>query len=351
VIVMQSRLAKISSSIINRLDRSATAQNKRPDPLEECTRFPEFPWDLRTIIIVFPPEAPFKYLNLNTLLGLTGVPFDRKERWKVSDAKDAFDLQFALEAKDKYATYKQYHSIGKELNYRPGDLYIELGERLLFEGNWPKYEIRYRQPEADIELSMQLDSWPDFHWWAYSPQLYCHYTSYCDCRLEWQWGEDSGVIDVPALHDHGWGKNTLPLRLPLRVFRYEVMRLPEDAFAMSLWSEGPGRVELKNVGVIRRDRGESTFMKKYECRVLEWDEFNNYANFPCRVPRRWTGIQSGDNGEFTYEAVRNSEPRAILGEGFLYGFDYEGQLNGVGAGKIEGSGYVEQLGRFPMGKY
>jgi len=341
-------LRKALDPVITYLDRAATAPNEQPTSTEECTRFPEFPWDLRTIITVFPPESPFRYLNLNILLGMTGVPFDQHEKWTGPDPMDAFDLQFCLEGKDKHATYKQYHSVSKELSYRAGDLYFELGERLHFEGLWPNYNIRYSQPECDLELSMELNAWSGFHWWAFSPTMYCHYTTFCDCRFQWRWGSDEGSIDIPTLHDHGWGKNMLPLRFPLKVFRYEVMRLPDDAFALSLWSEGPGGMELKNIGVLRKDNEPIQFMKRYDCQVLEWEVFDNYAGRPCRVPKRWLGEQRGDNGGFVYEAVRNSEPRPILGEGFLYGFDYEGELSGVGSNpkQVKGGGYVEQLGRF-----
>ena len=112
--------------------------------------------------------------------------------------------------------------------------------------------------------------------------------------------------------------------------------------------QGPGGFELRNVGLVRWGRKSALFMKRYQCQVLEWEEFQNYAGRPCRVPRRWAGTQLGDAGEFSYEAVRASEPRAVFGEGFLYGFDYQGRFAGLGAasGRVEGRGYVEQLGRF-----
>ena len=91
------------------LDRSSKAARQRPDPAEDGTRFPEFPWDLRTIILLFPPEAPFRFMNLNLLLGLTGVPFDRIEQLEGLRTEDAFDLQFCLEGRERYATYKRYH--------------------------------------------------------------------------------------------------------------------------------------------------------------------------------------------------------------------------------------------------
>jgi hypothetical protein len=328
------------------LDRSATAPNEQPSPDEERTRFPEFPWDLRTIIMVLPEDAPFRYLNLNTVLGLTGVPFDQVQNWRGSDPKDAFDLQFCLDGSSGCATYKRYHSIRSELEYRPDDLFLKLGQRLLLQGQWPQYSLRYTQPEINLELSLELYSWSGFHWWAFAPRIYCHYTTFCDCRLEWRWKGDTGHLEGPALHDHGWGKNMLPLRVPLRVFRYEVMRFPKGAFAISLWTEGPGKLELKNVGLIRYDKQPVIFMKQYECRVMEWDVFNNYAGRSCRVPRRWIGTQKGARGEFQYEALRKTEPRALLGQGFLYGFDYEGQWTGCPGEKIQGQGYVEQLGRF-----
>lgn len=344
--MLRHPLRRILIPIIDLLDRSAAAPHDQPSLREEGTRFPEFPWDLRTIIIVFPPEAPFLFLNLNVLLGITGLPFDQIEQWNGSDPKDAFDLQFCLEGRSRYATYKQYHSVARELCYRPDDVYFQLGDRLHFEGRWPKYRIRYSQPENNLDLSIELDSWEGFHWWAYAPGIYCHYTSFAHCRMEWQWNGEKGTTALPALHDHGWGKNLLPLRVPLKVFRYEVLLLPEGGFAISLWSEGPFGMELKNVGLLRWSPYQSRFMERYECQVLEWDQFDNYAGQPCRVPRRWLGRLRSNGDEFSYEARRKTEPRPVLGEGFLYGFDYQGQWSGSPNEKIEGEGYVEQLGRF-----
>jgi hypothetical protein len=334
--------------ILNLLDRSRTLPSDRPASNEECTRFPDFPWDLRTVIVVFPPDAPFRFLNLNLTLGLTGVPLDRVKAWSGTDPKDAFDLQFCLEAEQGSASYNRYHSLAQELDYRSGEVYLRLGERLHVEGRWPEYQIQYSQPEAGLELSVELVSWPGFHWWARAPRIYCHYTSFCDCRLEWRWGGEQGSLELPALHDHGWGGNLLPLRIPLRVFRYEVLRLPEGDFAISLWTEGPGGMEFRKLGLLRWGKRPALLMKRYHCQVLDWEEFENYAGQSCRVPRRWVGTQLGDSGEFRYEALRVSEPRAVFGEGFLYGFDYQGRFAGAGAPseQVEGRGYVEQLGRF-----
>ena len=335
--------------ILGLLDRSSKAACQRPEPAEDGTRFPEFAWDLRTIILLLPPEVPLRFLNLNLLLGLTGVPFDRIGRLGDLDLEDAFDLQFCLEGRARHATYKRYHSISRELSYCPEAVDFRLGDRLRFEGAWPTYRIQYRQPEADLWLSMKLDSWQDFHWWAKAPRLYCHYTSFADCRVEWQWGSESGVLDVPVLHDHGWGRNLLPFRVPLAVFRYEVLRIPstpgqQGGFAVSLWTEGPCGMTLKQSGLLRRDRERRRVANRYECRVLEWDVFGNYAGTACRVPRRWLGRLFGSGVNLEYEAQRSTEPRAVLGNGFLCGFDYQGVSRGDTTDKLEGEGYAEQMG-------
>ena len=339
-----SWLRRVLVPAVRRLDRAGRTPHQDPTPAEASTRFPQFPWDLRTLIAVFPPESPFRFLNLNTLLGMTGVPFDRVERWP-GDPADALDLQFCLEGRTRFAAYKQYHSVSQELSYDPEAVRFQLGERLHFAGAWPSYTIRYEQPEIALELAMQFESWPDFHWWAYFPGVYFHYTSFGDCRFDWKWGGEQGRLTLPALHDHGWGRNLLPLRLPLRVFRYEVLRLPAGGFAISLWTEAPPGLEIKCVGLHRPDRDHSCFMDRYHCQVLEWDTFANYVGRPCRVPRRWIGLQQGANAEFRYEAVRASEPRPVLGDGFLYAFDYQGEGRGCLEGKVAGEGYVEQLGR------
>jgi hypothetical protein len=335
---------RILVPVIGLLDRSGKAPHVKPLPDQETTRFPEFPWDLRTIIIVFPKNAPFRFLNLNVLLGLTGVPFDRVEELGAIRGRDAFDLQFCLGGREREAFYKKYHSIGKELEYRPGEVFFKLGDRLEFEGSWPEYRISYRQPEEDLELFLTLDSWDDFHWWARFPGLYCHYTSFAGAKVEWRWGQDSGTVETTALHDHGWGRNLLPLRLPVGVFRYEVLGLPGVGYAVSLWTEAPLGFEIKNAALFRPDREPSRTMKHYECEVMEWDAFENYAGKNCRVPMRWLGRQKGAGEEFSYEARRTTEPRPIIGNGFIYGFDYRGELSGNSTEKYEGEGYVEQMG-------
>lgn len=340
---------RLLSPLLSAIDPSARAPNRSPSPKIDGTAFPKYPWDLRTIIIVFPQDAPFKWLNLNTLLGITSTPFDQLERYS-GDPRDAFDLQFCLETENRAHTYKNYHSISKELEYRSGEVYMKLGERLTFKGQWPNFEIAYRQPEDAIEFTMRLKSSPTFQWWAYFPRIYYHYTVFCDCELEWKIGRDSGSMRVPALHDHGFGKSLHPRRAPLKLFRYEVIPLPNSTFSISLWTEGPRGIALKNEGILRNSNG-SLARGKYRCDVSEWDELKNYAGVVCRVPRKWTGRQTGLGGrssssQFTYEAQRNSEPRTVLGEGFLYGFDYRGELNLDDKTRtLEGHGYIEQMGR------
>ena len=226
----RSRLSprRVLTPFLGLLDRSSRVAHQRPGPSEDGTRFPEFPWDLRTIILLFPPEAPFRFMNLNLLLGLTGAPFDRPEELGALNAGDAVDLQFCLEGRERCVTYKRYHSIARELSYRPAAVEFILGERLRLEGSWPAYRIRYRQPEANLSLTLHFDSQEDFHWWAHAPRLYCHYTSFGRCRMEWQWESEGGALEVPALHDHGWGRNLLPLGVPLRTFRYEVLQLRSE---------------------------------------------------------------------------------------------------------------------------
>jgi hypothetical protein len=310
----------------------------------EGTRFPEFSWDLRTLITVFPRKAPFRFLNINQVLGLTGLPFDRAEQWKGSDPRDAFDLQMCLEGRQHSVSFKKYHSIARELSYEPNRVRFQLGERLRFEGRWPSFQVDYAQPEDALELSIRFDSWPDLQWWACMPRLYCHYTSFGDCHISWNLQGKTGELDLPMLHDHGWGKNFLPLRVPLKIFRYEVLRLPQGGFAISLWTEGPAGIELACVGVIRLDKTSGCFMERYDCRVIEWETFYNYAKEGRRVPGQWKGRLQAPGGEFIYEARRTSQPRPLLGDGFMYGFEYRGQTTVFGLGNVEGEGYVEQMG-------
>jgi len=336
-----SRALKPLTAVV---DRAGKAPHERPDHFQETTRYPDFPWDLRTVIIVFPEDSPFHYLNLNILLGPTGVPFDRPESLKDLSPNDAFDLQFCLQAKDRHVARKKYYSISRDLKYEKDRVFFKLGERLLFEGEWPDYKIKYNQPENNLSIDMEISSQPDFQWWAYARGIYCHYTGFGDAKIDWEWKHRAGSINVPALHDHGWGKNLLPIRLPVKVFRYEVLELPDGGYAISLWTEAPLGFELKNAGVIRLRNQPNIFMKNYQCRILEYDVFENCTKRNCRVPNRWIGKQKDINNEFVYEAVRTTEPMPIIGDGFMYGFEYQGTMKIAQEKAVKGKGYVEQLG-------
>jgi len=132
---MKAHFKKALTPLITLFDRSRHAQSERPTLHQEHTRFPQYPWDLRTIIMLFPEEAPFKILNLNMVLGLTGVPFDQVKSVKGRRPKDAFDLQFALFGNQRTASYKKYHSIRQEVWYEKNQTCIKLPGRLLFKGS------------------------------------------------------------------------------------------------------------------------------------------------------------------------------------------------------------------------
>ncbi len=343
--IQNSSFQKMLEPLVKRLNGAAKAPSVTPTPEQEGTRFGEFPWDLRTVIAVFPPEAPFRYMHLNLLLGMTGVAYDQIENWEGDDVEDACDLQFCLEGRERSATHKAFYSIAKDVSHEPGAVRTSIGERVSLEGSWPRYTVRYSQPEEDLELTLELDSQPGMHWWAHLPRTYYHYTTFATCRFGWRWGDDAGELVVPVLHDHGWGRNMLPARLPLRVFRYEVLTLPGDGRALSLWTEGPGGVRLVNSGHLRPAHEEvGQRMDDYSCEVLEWETFGDYAGEPRRVPLRWRSTLRGPAGEFTYEARRRTPPRPVIGNGFLYAFDYEGQGSAVPGGPTTGEGYVEQFG-------
>lgn len=335
--------------MLDRLDGGARACAAPPTEGEDGIRFPGAAWDLRTIIAVFGPEAPFRFLNLNPTLGLTGLPFDRAPRSNSVDPREVFDLQMCLEGRDGAAIYKRQHAVSGEVAYTPGEVRLSLGERLRFEGRWPRYEVRFRDPEQDLELDLELEAEGAFQRWASMPRIYSHYTMFGRCRLRWRWRGESGELETPALHDHGFGVRPPALGDPLRSFRYEVLRLADRGTAIGLWTEGPHGVTLRNAGVVARV-GE-LLQTSFACRVEACDERVDHAGRRRRVPRVWSARLEGRDGSLSYRATRATEPRAVLGDGFLYAFDYEGEATGrfagAGAGTcaIRGEGYVEQMGR------
>lgn len=327
---------------MRRVDHWQDAPAEVPTHDEETTRFPRFDWDLRTLIAVFPPETPFRFLNLNITTGLTGLPLDRNER--PMRAKDAFDLQFCLEGRERTASYKAYHSLAGEVEVREDAVDFSLPGRLRFTGSWPSYEFEYDQPEEALHLEARFESTPGFHWWVRVPRAYSHYTSFAQARLRWSWGARSGEVSVPLLHDHAWGRRLLPVRLPVRLFRYEVLRLPDAGFAISLRCEGPGGLPLRATGLLKSAGETRVVMDRYDCEVQRWDRFDDYLGKTRRMPGRWTGTLRRGKESFVYEATRATQPRPVLGNGALVAFDYTARDGIFGTGEIQGEGYAEQFG-------
>ena len=340
---LRSPLRRALAPALSLLDRRRDQPTVAPTPQEEGTRHPELPWDLRTLIVVFPPGGSWRFLNLNIVCGMTGTPFDQYERW-TGPPRDAFDLQFCLEGEGEGITCKRVHSVADDLRSVPGVVDLQLGERLTFEGQWPCYHVRYHQPEDELDVDVRFESWPQLRWWARAPgQAYSHYTSFGRVAVDWRWKGQEGSVETSGLHDHGFGRNLLPLRLPTSVFRYEVMRLSNEDTAISLWTEQAG-LDLRSVGHLRRGVEGSHGLESYGCEVLEWTAHEDWMGRPRRVPRRWLGHQQGAEGSFRYEAQRSSEPRAVMGDGFVSGFVFEGQGTGIFPERCEGPAYVEQFG-------
>ncbi len=333
-----SRLRGALAPLLDRLDGGARS-GPPPTTEEDGTRFPRAAWDLRTIIAVFGPDAPFRFLNLNTTLGLTGLPFDQPARWS-GDPGDAFDMQLCLEGRGRTATYKRYHRIGEELESVPGAVRLRLGEQLALEGDFPHYQVEWREPGLSLDITIEADG--GVQRWAWTPRYYSHYTCFGRCRIAWRWGSDGGEIESSVLHDHGWGRRPPRWASPLGLFRYEVLRLPDDGVAITLWSEGPGGVTLRNVGLVRRHG--VTLQMRYASRVDEEARFLNYAGEGRRVPGHWTGKLMSPRGTLRYRATRAGTPQPVLGDGFLYAFDYQAEGTGDLAASFSGDGYVEQLG-------
>ncbi len=341
----QHRFRRVLQPLRKLLDQYQVAPTDRVDRPLESVRYPDYRWDLGTLIAVFPPESPWYLLDLNWVLGAMGNSFDLVSTRSRRAGMDAFDLQFCLEGKERHATYKAVHSVAEEVSFITGAVNLTLRNRLKVTGTWPEYRIEYRQPERSLELDLQYRAWPGIHWWARSPGLYSHFSNFGSCDVTWRWNGDQGHLQLPALLEHAWGNHLLPFRIPLGIFRYEVLRMPENGIAISLWVDAPGGLEMATAAVQRFGAETERIVGAYQCEVLEWETLPNRAGDLRRLPIRWRGVQQFDEGTFKYETERITPPRPIMGDGFLHTFAWRGEGTGVIGGSAEGTGYVEQMGR------
>ncbi|MDF1562134.1 MAG: hypothetical protein P1V51_03775 [Deltaproteobacteria bacterium] len=344
------RLNPVVSGVLSRVDAWERTPSRAPSPAEDLSPVRVEPgrWDLRTLIAVFGPEAPLRYLNLNFAVGLTGLPFDRPEHLGAVPAGQAFDLQVCLEGRGLHAAHKAYHPRAAYPARRsPGG--VELPPLLSFEGTWPDYRAELCLPHEALTLELELRSREGLCWWARNPGLYSHYTSFASARLRWRWGREEGALETPLLHDHGWGRNLGVLGRGLQLFRYEVLRLPGDAYLVVLVCDGPGGVHLRRTALHRRLEGPGHRLKLRSFEVLEWETLPNYRGAPRRLPRRWrTRLRDEAGRELILHGALAEEARPLLGDGFLAAQDYQAEgalLETLGhTGALEGEGYVEQMG-------
>jgi hypothetical protein len=154
--------------------------------------------------------------------------------------------------------------------------------------------VQYRQREAALELDLELDSRPGVQWWVRLPRLYCHYTSFAECRLRWRWGGEQGELTTTALHDHGWGRHALPLRLSPRLFRYEVLRLSDGGHVAVLRTDGPLGVPLRAMGVRRDAGGRMTPLSRLRWQVLDRIACEDHQGRARVAARRWLAVLYDD---------------------------------------------------------
>ena len=322
---------------------STTATPGAPAPDEDGTRVPAAAWDLRTLIAVLPPGAPWSYLNLNVTVGLTGTPFDRPRRWR-GPPSDALDFQLCLDGPAGAVTWKRYYSVAAEATVRPGVIDTRLGDRLRVVGRWPECRFEVSVPEKDLELQAAFHGWPDIQWWTRVPPIYTHYTTFGACRLTWRHGARRGAADAAAAHDHGWGARPPVLQAPRRRFRYEVLPLPGGGAAASLWADGPLGLRVRRAAAVRALPTWDRAQWRCASEVLEWAVVPNAEDQPCRVPRRWTVWLTAPDRAMQYEAQLATSPQPVLADGVMYAFDFEARGSALPGGALGGVGYAEQFG-------
>ncbi len=325
---------RLPSAIVRRLGPLAV-QGEFPVNLEN-TRFGPLPWDLRTFIAVMPPEAPFRFLNLNWVLGRSGMGFDQVTDRSRRRAREVVDLQCCLELADRAVTHKGERPISTT-SWSNATAEVSIGDSLKVTGSRPSYRIVYRQPEADLELDIELDCLPGLMHWVRLQGIYCHYTTFVSATIRGL----GAPITTPALLDHGWGRHALPLRIPTGWFRYEVLRLPDDILAIALRVEAPGGFEVVTAAALYAGPNQPLRAGTTRSEVLEWQPFTNFAGEPRRLPARWRNTLDFGNSVFSYTSTAAGTPHTVLGDGFLQAVQWQGKHRGLAT---SGAGYVEQLG-------
>lgn len=335
------------------IDSSATEQSLRPTPYEDTTRYPSKQWDLRTLIIVFPQSSRFRYLNLNTTLGLMGVPvIDRPDNLGSIHPSDAFDLQFCLEAGERAATYKDTFSVSESMELSSQDegaFKLALDDRLNISGAWPDYEISYMQPEEELEISIKLKAAENFRRWAHVPSAYCHYTTFCSYRGSISWAGKKDNVSGVCLLDHGYGRRVPAfmgrISKPVSLFRYEVLQFGEKGHVICLDTAAIFKMPIRRTGLVSTAPGSPiSHMGEYSEDILSWLETENAVGDLKSIPDVWRGKLEGSQGRFEFEAHRATDPRPVIGPGFTYGFDYEAKWSPRDGEEqnVSGRGYVEE---------
>lgn len=344
----------IIKDMANILDRSAQKISEYPTSIEDLARFPECDWELRTIIIIFPPSSPFHFLNLNLTQGLTGFPvWDLPSLYGESDPKKGMDIQFALQYKDgETVSYKNYVFPDRKTE-QPNNPLFHYPGRVELSGKWPDYTLKYHQEEAELTVDLKLTTLPYLTWWASSyGHLYHHYTSYAEYKGTITHGEIEESIKGSLLFDHAWGNHFLngwfKQPFPLSLFWYEVLSLKAGEYSIALQLNGTKGIPIRQDGNLRlKANHQNIRLPQQQITIDQWKPCQNILDQRIDYPAAWqTELSDGDN-YLSYKAEALNTPAPVMGEGVILGFKYRGKRgsSSQSSKSIQGYGYLEYVQR------
>ncbi|MFE6860733.1 DUF6670 family protein [Nocardia sp. NPDC057668] len=291
--------------------------------------------------------APHRFFGVMSILGTPGVAIFANDHAITSTPADTVYVSSATGS----MTDGQFfvHEIVKDCEFRSDGSRLKFGDELLIEGAYPKFALRRRHPEVEVDL--EIDATDVVSHFAHIPGLYDHWSVLARCRGTIT--DRHGVLPVDTLctveYATGVGLHSVApgtrANIPVPFFTYHVLNIDERTQVLLVQVLGPAGLPIQRRVYVRGlgDHG-SVHTRGFEFTVGRHLDRTTPTGSIMRLPEQLSWRVADDRGNplISIDGVSNHDYSYGLGAGFVGSYDYTGTFAGRA---IAGTAYMEYIDR------
>ncbi|MGX1811518.1 DUF6670 family protein [Nocardia sp. NPDC055321] len=291
--------------------------------------------------------APHRFFGVMSILGTPGVAIFANDHAITSTPADTVYLSSATGS----MTGGQFlvREIDRDCEFRSDGTRLKFGDELVIEGEYPKFALRRRHPE--IEVDLEIDATDVVSHFAHVPGLYDHWSVLARARGSITDRHGAVPIDTLCTVEYATGvgvHSVLPgtrATLPVPFFTYHVLNIDERTQVLLVQVLGPAGLPIQRRVYVRGlDDHGTVHTRGFEFTVDRHLDQPTPTGTTMRLPEhlRWRVLD--DRGEvlISIAGAANHDYSYGLGAGFVGSYDYVGSFRGA---PIAGTAYMEYIDR------